>query len=296
MRARDPDTETVVERDGVPIRYEIHGEGEQMVLLMPPWALTPARVWKAQIPFLARHFGVISFDPRGSGSSGRPTEASAYLAPESSADALAVLDDAAAPRVALVTVGPGAAPALRLAAEHPERIAGLVLITPDPWPQARYATSLGMGELDAYDDWEKFNPAYWSQDFRGFAEWWTRTKVYAVPHSTKQADDAIEWIMQTEPAALTANVIALGANDREEVLELGRRVRCPVLIVYDDERQIAPSDTWTPLAEATRGRLLRIPGANRGGLGRYPVPFNLALRDFIETASEARLDVAEARA
>jgi hypothetical protein len=37
MRARDPDDEGYVERDGVKLLYEIHGAGDPTILLMPTW-------------------------------------------------------------------------------------------------------------------------------------------------------------------------------------------------------------------------------------------------------------------
>ena len=62
MRARYPDTEGYIERDGVRIFYEVFGEGEPTVLLLPTWSIIHSRFWKAQVPYLARHFRVITFD------------------------------------------------------------------------------------------------------------------------------------------------------------------------------------------------------------------------------------------
>ena len=59
MRAREPDEQGVIERDGVRVGYEVHGDGDPTVLLLPSWAILPARHWKAQVPFLARRFRVI---------------------------------------------------------------------------------------------------------------------------------------------------------------------------------------------------------------------------------------------
>ena len=72
-RARDPDASGYVEREGVRIYWEVYGEGEQTVLLLPTWSIIHSRHWKAQIPFLSRHFRVVTFDGRGNGRSDRPT-------------------------------------------------------------------------------------------------------------------------------------------------------------------------------------------------------------------------------
>src|SRR6202030_2964629 len=55
MRARYPDQEGFVERDGVKIFYEVFGTGEPTVLLLPTWSIVHSRIWKAQVPYLARH-------------------------------------------------------------------------------------------------------------------------------------------------------------------------------------------------------------------------------------------------
>jgi pimeloyl-ACP methyl ester carboxylesterase len=78
MRARVPDREGTVVRHGVETAYEIFGdEHHASVLLLPAWSIVHSRLWKAQIPALARHYRVISFDGRGNGGSGRPSGADA---------------------------------------------------------------------------------------------------------------------------------------------------------------------------------------------------------------------------
>ena len=91
-RARYPDEEGHVDRDGVRIFYEVYGDGDPTVLLLPTWSIIHSRHWKAQIPYLARHFRVVTFDGRGNGKSDRPSTADAYAEREFAADALAVMD------------------------------------------------------------------------------------------------------------------------------------------------------------------------------------------------------------
>src|ERR1700753_1395134 len=101
MRACEPEHEGFIERDGVRIFYEVFGSGEPTILLLPTWSIIHSRFWKAQVPYLARHFRVVTFDGRGNGRSDRPTGAEAYSATEFANDALMVLDATATDRAAL---------------------------------------------------------------------------------------------------------------------------------------------------------------------------------------------------
>jgi pimeloyl-ACP methyl ester carboxylesterase len=75
-RARYPDANGFVERDGVRVYWERYGAGSPAFLLLPTWEIVHSRSWKCQIPYLARHGTVVTFDPRGNGRSDRPrTEA-----------------------------------------------------------------------------------------------------------------------------------------------------------------------------------------------------------------------------
>src|SRR3989442_4176369 len=120
-RARYPDEEGFVERDGVRLFYEVYGAGEPTVLLLPTWSLLHSRHWKMQIPYLARHCRVVTFDGRGNGRSDRPREKDAYHEREFAAYAVAVMDATGTESAVIVGFSMGAQRGLLLAAEHPER-------------------------------------------------------------------------------------------------------------------------------------------------------------------------------
>ena len=63
-RACHPDEEGYVERDGVRVFWERSGDGEPTVLLLPAWSIVHSRQWKAQVPYLAHHYRVVTFDGR----------------------------------------------------------------------------------------------------------------------------------------------------------------------------------------------------------------------------------------
>ena len=92
VRAREPDRSGFAVRDGVRLYYEVHGDGPTTVVLLPAWSIVHSRAWKLQVPYLARHFRVVVYDPRGNGRSDRPVIPSAYDDGGLVADALAVLD------------------------------------------------------------------------------------------------------------------------------------------------------------------------------------------------------------
>jgi pimeloyl-ACP methyl ester carboxylesterase len=82
---------------------------------------------------------VLAYDARGHGASDpAPEGPEAYTYAELAADLVRVLDDNGIERAVLAGASMGAHTAVRVALEHPERIAGLAIITPayDPerWP------------------------------------------------------------------------------------------------------------------------------------------------------------------
>ena len=92
MRALEPVRAGHVVRDGVRLAWELFGEGEQTIFLLPTWSIIHSRHWKLQVPYLARHARVLVMDGRGNGGSDAPSGHEAYSDREFAADALAVMD------------------------------------------------------------------------------------------------------------------------------------------------------------------------------------------------------------
>ena len=203
-RARYPDESGYVERDGVNLYYEVYGSGEPTVFLLPTWSIIHSRHWKMQIPYLARHCRVLTFDGRGNGRSDRPP--GRYEEREFAADALAVMDATKTERAVLVSLSLGAQPALLLAAEHPERVGGAVFIGPSVplgEPIANRALYAWDEKLDTDEGWAKYNRYHWLRDYRGFLEFFF-SQMFTEPHSTKQIEDCVGWGLETTAETLVA--------------------------------------------------------------------------------------------
>jgi pimeloyl-ACP methyl ester carboxylesterase len=282
-RARYPDSEGYVERDGVRVFYEVYGEGEPTVVLLPTWSITHSRFWKGQIPYLARHCRVITFDGRGNGRSDRPAGAAAYHPDEFVLDTLAVMDATATEHASLVALSCGARWATILAAEHPERVDSIVCIG----PALALAPSFPEREEHAFDEpldtdegWAKYNSHYWSRDYRGFLEFFL-PKCLNEPHSTKQIEDGIAWALDTDPEVLADTTRGLGLPTREPVRETCARIACPTLVIHGDLDLVRPHAQGKALAEVTNGALVTLENAGHMPTGRDPVKVNLLLRDFL---------------
>lgn len=289
-RARYPDATGFVERDGVHVFYEVYGSGAPTVVLLPTWSIIHSRLWKLQIPDLARRFRIVTFDPRGNGRSDRPIRADAYAETEFAADALAVMDATGTERAVIVSLSLGAQRALLLASDHPERVAGAVFIGPAlplaPAVPGRDQTREFTERLDTDAGWAKYNSHYWRRDYRGFLEFFFG-ECFSEVHSTKPTDDAVSWGLETDSESLIMTHLAPGLRDRDEVLARCARVRCPVLVIHGSEDRIRPHADGQELAFATGGRLMTIEGAGHIPNVRDPVQVNLAIRDFIRRLGQA---------
>ncbi|CAN5829914.1 hypothetical protein BH24ACT8_BH24ACT8_12140 [soil metagenome] len=288
-QAREPDREGVVTRDGTTLAYAVYGTGETTVLLLPTWSILHSRCWKAQVPYLARHYRVVTFDGRGSGASDRPGGAAAYTNEEYAADAAAVLDATHTDRAVVVGYSCGVAWSVHLATDHPDRVEAIVAIAPscglavpnparDPHPWA--------ARLDTNRGWATYNRHYWMEG--GYDEFvdFFMAQMFSEPHSTKQIEDATRWAHETTPETLVDTVAGLLGCDGTtctDVAPLCLRVQCPVLVVHGTEDAVRPCAIGERLAELARGSLVLVEGGGHGLPARDPVFVDGLLREFIDT-------------
>jgi pimeloyl-ACP methyl ester carboxylesterase len=117
-----------------------------------------------QIPYLARHCRVLTFDGRGLGRSGRPGGVAAYVEDEFAGDALAVMDATNTDRAMLVGLSCAALWGTILAADY---IAPAVGLAPGHSERQVYAFD---EEYDTEQGWAKYNSHFWSRRYREFLE------------------------------------------------------------------------------------------------------------------------------
>jgi pimeloyl-ACP methyl ester carboxylesterase len=116
---------------------ERSGDGAPVVLLHGLTATHRYVVMGSRSLQRAGH-DVVAYDARGHGASDPAPTPEAYTYEDLVQDLLSVLDQAGFERAVLAGASMGAHTAVRLAMDHPERVAGLVVVTPayDPedWP------------------------------------------------------------------------------------------------------------------------------------------------------------------
>ncbi len=283
MRALTPVREGHVQSRGVPIFWEEYGAGDRTVFFLCGWQISHSGVWKMQVPYFARHFRVLAFDPPGNGRSGRPP--GGYDHDTIAEHALAVLDVTDTARASLVCLSRGAWWGSILAARHPERVDRLVLI--GPALGAPLATLESFRAVrDRYEGWERYNAHYWRARYPEFVRFFVE-QIFAEPHSTKPIEDGIAWGLQTTPDVLIATTEEAGT--RTPLGDLLAAVRAPTLVIHGTEDRIRPfGDGERAHAGIAGSRLLALEGSGHCPQIRDPVRVNVAVRDFLAPARLGR--------
>jgi pimeloyl-ACP methyl ester carboxylesterase/predicted glycosyltransferase len=289
MRAVYPVREDVVRRDGVDVHYEVYGDGEPTLFLIPASPITHSRIWKGLIPHLARHYRVLALDGRGNGKSSRPTEPSAHGQEATLGDLLAVLDASDTPSAVLVAHCHANWWAVALAAAHPDRVEALVAIEPGvPYlgPRQRHwvETAPHWDEvLENPTGWQLNNRHAITTRHREWVEFFFGEQLVE-PHSTKQYEDAVEWALESTGDVLAAGEegFDLGLPDRETALELYRSLDLPTLTIHGDRDICQHVDRGRAFAEISGGELVVLEGAGHLTPAREPVEVNLVIRKFVD--------------
>jgi pimeloyl-ACP methyl ester carboxylesterase len=297
MQARSADAEGFVEHEGVKIHYEVSGDGGPTILLLPTWTVLHKRFWKSQLPYLARHHRVVSYDGPGNGRSDRPLTPAAYDQAAQVGYALAVLDATGTDRAVVVGLSRAANWALELAADHPSRVLGTILLGPavplgeperrsapypvlgGPLPDVAPSRVPRVGQ-DPPSDWVKYNRRYWLEHHEDFL-WFFMGQCFSEPYSTKQVEDAVGWGLETTGAVLVADSRS-ARPDRRAVQDWCARVAGPVLVIHGGDDHVIPLRYGEIVAELTGGRLAVLEGGGHIPLARDPVRVNLLIREFAE--------------
>ncbi len=291
LRRPKPRAAGFVSSGGVRIHYQVFGQGNRTILLLPTWSIVHSDFWRHQVSHLARTYTVVAFDGRGNGASDRPKSAASYAEALFAEDALAILDHLGIEKAAIVSVSLGGCWGLILAATQPDRIPAAVFIAPDlpfgpPTDEQAPAYERFDEPLPRYEGWSKWNRHYWRADWPGFLRFFF-SKCFTEPDSERQIQHFVGMGEETTPDVIIATVEALGLEE-DEARRLATQVGCPTFVIHGDGDEITPLRRGRELAVLTGSELVVLPGSGHEPQCRIPAEVNSLLDGFLARHYPAR--------
>jgi pimeloyl-ACP methyl ester carboxylesterase len=119
-----------LDRDGVGLYYEVHGEGP--AILLTHGYGTSSEMWRGQIAPLARRHKLVIWDMRGHGRSDYPADPALYSEAATVADMAALLDAVGAAAAIVGGLSLGGYMSLAFHRRYPERVRALLIIDTGP--------------------------------------------------------------------------------------------------------------------------------------------------------------------
>lgn len=119
-----------VDRDGVKVHYEAHGEGP--AILLSHGYSSAAHMWQGQVEALSSRFKVITWDMRGHGRTDSPESQDAYSEEATVDDMAAVLEACGVRRAVIGGLSLGGYMALAFHLAYPEMVRALMLFDTGP--------------------------------------------------------------------------------------------------------------------------------------------------------------------
>ncbi len=248
-----------LDRDGVKIHYEIHGEGPPL-LLTHGYSSTSA-MWQGQIEALSRRHQLVLWDMRGHGQSDYPGDPNAYSEVATVADMAALLDAVGAQTAVIGGLSLGGYMSLAFYRAHPERVRALLIIDTGP----------GFKKDDARDAWNK-RALETAERFE--REGLGVLKTLSRERSTVSHRDA---------TGLAHAARGMLTQRDARVIELLPEIKVPSLVVVgaDDTPFLAASDYMA--AKIPGAKKVVIPAAGHAVNIDQPRAFNDAVLPFLDT-------------
>ena len=272
-RARQPDSSGhAVSFDGLRIHYEVFGAGPATIVFLPANPISHSRLWKGQVPYLARHMRVITYDGRGQGLSDHPDPNETWPANARVDDCLAVMDATDTEAAYLVGIcTDGVFPSLCLAAANPDRVLGIVAIAPG-------VVAFAPRHPRHFERDLAWPPDRIRSDHRGFLEDFF-SDMFPERHSTKQLEDAVAYGLDSTAELLLVDE-DLEAKTRDEAEAICLQVRCPILVIHGELDRCQLIARGEVLAEVTGGQFVRVADWGHIPNARHPVQINRLISEF----------------
>ncbi len=228
--------------DGARISYETSGNGSLPLVLLHGWGGS-ASYWREMVSHLdLAGLRVIAPSYRGHGDSDKP--ATGYTLDQLAKDVLAVADAADAPRFVLVGFSMSGKFAQYIAAIHPHRVLGLVLIGPVPATEFPVPAEIGKAWCDAQHD----RSAAFNQILAPFIK---------IPVKAELTEAFLDDFRKAARVGLEKTLEMCGVSFAEQARHIG----VPTLVIAGTYDPLMPPDLLrsTVLSQISGARLIALP-------------------------------------
>jgi len=255
----------IVEVDGVPLHYIERGSGPPVILIHGFGGYT--YTYRYLIPELAKDYRAVAVDLKGFGYSGRPKK-SDYAIGEQARLVVRLMDTLGIDRASVVGHSLGGEVAMRMAANHPDRVERLVL-----------AASVSGDRIPTLPVTPLIRPFMWFFS-RLFGRWLFRRMYYDKRKATKEVLEAYRRPLRIKG---TGNAVYQLLRDaRRGKAVVGKKVKQPVLILWASNERILPWRTLTRLRKRfPRAEVVTIDRAGHLLIEEQPDASNAAIRRFL---------------
>jgi len=220
---------TVV-RNGVKLAFEDRGAGRPAFVFVHGWTCDRS-FFAPQVNHFARRHRVVSVDLRGHGESDKPH--GAYPIAAYADDIAYIIDQLGLGKCVAVGHSMGGKAALQLAAEHPERVAAIVMVDPAPFispPELRAAMESMVADIEAGNQEAR----------RRFI-----TRMF-LPSSDRQLVEKVTAIMLAAPAHVAANAVRGGLEFDARAAAASCKVPAPHLAATPPNNPPHLMSEWLP--------------------------------------------------
>jgi len=220
-----------IDRNGVKIYYEVHGDGPPLILTHG-YSSTSA-MWQGQVAALSKQHKLVLWDMRGHGQSDYPEDPAAYSEALTVGDIAALLDEVGAKTAIVGGLSLGGYMSLAFYRAHPERVAALLIIDTGP----------GFKKDDAREAWNR----------RAFdtAERFEREGLAVLQSASRERST----VSHRDATGLARAARGMLTQRDARVIELLPDIKVPSLIV------VGADDT--PFLAASDYMAAKIPGAKK---------------------------------
>lgn len=254
--------------DGARIYYEVHGEGEPMVLIHG-YPLNSG-LFRDNVAALAAEYQVITLDLRGFGNSDTPNAEGSVAT--YAADTFAVMDELGIDQAIIAGMSMGGMTAFEMYRQAPERFAGLVLIDTASIPAGTAEAGLWNGA------------AAQAQEANGIASLGTYFLGDMLSGATRATDrELVAYLSSIVAEASVAGAVAGGTALAERPDSTGTlsAITVPTLIIVGEEDSLTPVE----IAKMMNGGILNsqlvvVPGASHAAVIEAADEVNAAILDW----------------